>query len=367
MTQPKFGYSRNPLSRKRPSPSAPSRIHVPVERVIDHCRLYINGKSIPGDCKHSAALSQLAERCGETDQGFVWLSLCEPTEDQMLKIAAEFGVHALIVEDVVTAHQRPKVERYENQLFMVVRSVKYLDFDQRQRSVISSRQVIETGEMQMIVGPDFVITIRHNTPLPDVSARLSQDALAASGPLAVAWAMSDALVDEYVRIGAELSDDVDVLEETVFTPDSQFSVDHIYLLKREILEMRHAVDPLDTALRTMITGNKDILGKQLRSYFRDVLDHEIMIKDEIAGFDERLSSLIDAAVAKITLQQNTDMRAISAFVGMAAVPTLIAGIYGMNFDNMPELHSQYGYFYVLGVIVLIVAALWWFFRKRNWL
>lgn len=370
MNTPKNSGALNPISRFRTPKTiaTTSRIRIPVERVIDHCWLFIDGARIPGECNHTNALKLLEERRQPEQEGFVWLSLSEPTTEQMQKVAAEFGVHKLIVEDAVSAHQRPKVERYDDQLFVVVRSVKYSDFDERQESVISSRQVIETGELQFVIGPNFVITIRHNTPMPDLRRRLGDEySLVHNGPMAVAWAVADALVDDYVRISTELHEDVDFLEEEVFTPGAAINVDQIYLLKREILEMRHAVDPLDPALKMLIAGNKDLINKQMRSYFRDILDHEILVKDTIAGHDERLSSLIDAAVAKITLQQNSDMRAISAFVGMAAVPTLIAGVYGMNFDNMPELHTQHGYYVVLASIVIIVGLLWWFFRKQDWL
>ena len=139
------------------------------------------------------------------------------------------------------------------------------------------------------------------------------------------------------------------------------------MYKREILEMRHSTDPLAPALRSLIADNRDILGMQLRSYFRDVLDHEMQVRDQIGGYDERLSALIDASVAKITMQQNTDMRTISAVVSMAAAPTLIASWYGMNFVNMPELEWEYGYFVVLGFIAFIVALMFWWFRRNNWL
>ena len=164
-----------------------------------------------------------------------------------------------------------------------------------------------------------------------------------------------------------LEQEVDALEEEVFTPGVDINVDKIYLFKREVLEMRHATDPLAPALNALIKDHKDLIPKQIRSYFRDVLDAELQVKDRIGGFDQRLSALIDASVAKVTLQQNKDMRTISAVVGLAAVPTLIAGIYGMNFDNMPELDTEYGYYVVLVVMFLIMAGLVWWFRRNNWL
>ena len=349
-----------PSRPKRPEPRTTSRISVPVERAIDHCRVVTDGRRRPGEYTLSSALAEVRE----ADNGFVWLGLCEPDETQMAKVAAEFGIHDLIVEDAVTAHQRPKVERYDDQLFLVVRSVRY----DAEASAQDSREIISTGEVQMLVGPDFIITIRHGADLPELSTVLDDNpTLIAMGPAALAWRVADHLVDEYGRIAVALEEVVDSLEERVFTPGTRFTIEEIYLYKREILEMRHSTDPLAPALRSLITDNKDILGKQLRSYFRDVLDHEMSVRDQIASYDERLSALIDASAAKISLQQNTDMRTISAVVGMVAAPTLIAGIYGMNFHHMPELHWEYGYFAALGVMAALVALMWWWFRRNNWL
>ncbi|MCS4489367.1 magnesium and cobalt transport protein CorA [Corynebacterium sp. ES2794-CONJ1] len=342
--------------------------HPDFAAIIDHLYIYEDGiLNEELTVRSPKELAEVISTCETGDNRFLWLSLVEPSNAQMQDIAEHIALHELITEDAVTAHQRPKVERYDDQLFVVVRSVKYTDFDINEESVVRTRQVISTGEVQMVVGPRSIITIRHNTPLPDVAKRLVHQDTTSYGPMAIAWAMSDCLVDDYMMISRELTKDVDELEEEVFTPQSDFSIDQIYLLKREILEMRHAIDPLAPALRSLLGNNADLIDDQIHSYFRDVLDHEIVAKDEIASCDERLTNLITAAVAKVTLQQNTDMRSISAFVGMAAVPTLVAGIYGMNFANMPELETQYGYFIVLAIMVSLVIAMWLAFKKWNWL
>ena len=139
------------------------------------------------------------------------------------------------------------------------------------------------------------------------------------------------------------------------------------MFKREILEMKHAIVPLSPALRAMVADHKDLIPKTIRSYIRDVNDHQLVVQDHVSGFDERLTSLIDASVAKISMQQNSDMRTISAVVGMWAAPTLVAGIYGMNFDIMPELHFAWGYYGAIGLMILVVAGMWWWFRRNNWL
>ncbi|PWC02316.1 magnesium transporter [Corynebacterium yudongzhengii] len=340
--------------------SRSSKLTVPVERAIEHCRIVVDGTRLPGEYHLSSALQEVREY----PNGYVWLALREPDDHQMAIVAEKFGIHELIVEDAVTAHQRPKVERYDDQLFAVVRAVRFTDDEQ----VSDTRDVIATGEIQMIIGADFIITIRHDAVMPLLFDEIdASPELYAHGPAALAWRISDHLVENYRRITALLSREIDEIEEEVFTPGSSFNIDRIYLFKREILEMRHATDPLVEALTGIIKENKDLVPKQVRSYFRDVLDNEMIVRDHIAGFDERLTSLLDASVAKVTLQQNRDMRTISAFVGMAAVPTLIAGIYGMNFTNMPELNSEYGYFIVLGVNLAIMVILFLWFRRNQWL
>ena len=335
------------------------RLRVPVERSIEHCRVFADGDMLAGDYTVRHAIQVAKER-----GGYVWLGLREPQKAHMENVAEAFGIHELIVDDAVTAHQRPKVERYDDQLFIVIRSVTFTDDEQ----VDDTHEVIQTlGEVQMLLGPNFIITVRHSAPLPGAHELDHHRELASTSPAALAYLLADRLVAHYVRISLLLEDEVDELETTVFTPGTNFNIDKIYLYKREVLEMRHATDPLAPALQALIRDHKDIIPKQIRSYFRDVLDAELQVKDRISGFDARLSTLIDASVAKVTMQQNKDMRTISAVVSLAAVPTLIAGIYGMNFDNMPELSWEYGYYGALVVMVVIMAALVWWFRRTDWL
>lgn len=348
------------LRPSEPTGDPRSRFSVPVERAIDHCRVFHDGLRLAGDYQIDSAV----EKAREHDNGFVWLALHEPSDEQMSKVAEAFGIHELIVEDAVTAHQRPKVERYDDQLFFVVHSVKYTDDEE----VVDTRQIISTGEVQMLVGPDFIITVRHNAALPEVADELDREPeTAALGPGAVAWKIADAIVEGYARITQELSEDVDEVENEVFTPQKKINIDKIYMYKREILEMRHAVRPLGPALRTGLSANKDLLSKPLRSYFRDVQDNVLSVTDQVTGFDERLSSLLDASVAKVTLQQNKDMRTISAVVGMVAGPTLIAGVYGMNFEDMPELGWDFGYPFALLLMLAVVLLMLWWFKRNDWI
>lgn len=342
-------------------PQPPVKGPAPADHAVERCRVYVGGEVVQKDFDYLSALKYVRE----LGEGFVWLELCRPDEQQMIAIANAFDVHELIVEDTVSAHQRAKVERYDNQLFMVMRTVYYKEHEIAK----DAKEIITTGEVQLVLGRDFIITIRHGKGgIPGLKSReLSEPEQVAVGPSGVAWIVADAVVDEYVRIAGLLATDVDELETAVFTPDLPFDIELIYLLKREILEMRHSIDPLAGALRTLTQVHKDMLAKEIRTYYRDVLDHELAAVDTVASHDERLSSLIDAGVAIISLQQNSDMRQISALVGMAAVPTMIAGIYGMNFDNMPELHTQNGYYVALIAMAVSVAVMFWFFKRNNWL
>ncbi len=352
----------SPFKPRKPKEPAPqvSRLKVPVERAIEHCRVFVDGEALPGEYTPESAQAAVAEY----GRGFVWVGLHEPDDHQMTSVAEDFRIHELIVEDAVQAHQRPKLERYDDQLFVVARSVNYRDHDE----VTDKRQIISTGEVQMLIGADFIITVRHRAKLPNLAYIIGEDQdLVELGPVAMAWKVLDMLVDRYSEIARLLAIEVDELEEMVFTPDSQFDIDRIYMFKREVLEMKHAVAPLSDALSSMINNHKDLISKQLRSYLRDVNDHELVVKDEVAHFDERLTSLIDASVAKVSMQQNADMRTISAVVGMWAAPTLVAGIYGMNFDKMPELHWAFGYPMSILIMVVVVGVLWAWFRKNKWI
>lgn len=348
-----------PRRPKEPAP-APARLRVPVERAIEHCRVFVDGEALPGEYTPESAQKTVAEY----GRGFVWVGLHEPDEHQMAAVAEEFQIHELIVEDAVQAHQRPKLERYDDQLFVVARSVNYRDHDE----VDDKRQIISTGEVQMIFGYNFIITVRHRAKLPNLAYIIGEDQdLVELGPAAMAWKVLDMLVDRYGEIARLLAIEVDELEEMIFTPGSTFEIDRIYMYKREVLEMKHAIAPLSDALSSMINNHKDLISKPIRSYLRDVNDHELVVKDQVAHFDERLTSLIDASVAKVTMQQNADMRTISAVVGMWAAPTLVAGIYGMNFDKMPELHWAFGYPMAILIMVGVVVALFVWFRWNKWI
>ncbi len=350
------GAGRGQPSRRDEVPHIP----VPVARAIVDCAIYVDGERLPGNFAYTDAL----RRVRESGNGFVWLGLHSPDDGQMEGVAEAFNLHELMVEDAVHAHQRPKLEVYDDTQFLVLRTVKYVEHE----SLTATSEVVETGEIMIFVGPDFVITVRHgdHTHLSGVRHRLEArpDQLKL-GPTMVMHSIADRVVDSYLSVTERMEDDVDSIEQSVFGKGG-LDIDPVYLLKREVLEMRRAVAPLIGPLSQLATSSP-LVPKEVRRYLRDVADHLTTVIDHVVEYDDVLSSLLDAAAAKVALQQNTDMRKISAWVAMAAGPTMIAGVYGMNFDNMPELHWSYGYYIVIAVMVLLTVVLWRNFHKHDWL
>jgi magnesium transporter len=336
-----------------------------TQAVVD-CAIYQDGNRLPGDFTPPAAFARVHELADAGQQAFVWIGLHEPDHDQMQSVADLFGLHPLAVEDAVHAHQRPKAERYDDTLFMVLKTVNYVPHE----TVALAREIVETGEIMVFVGSDFIVTVRHgdHTGLADLRRRLeaNPDQLRL-GPPAVMHAVADHVVDSYQRVTGAMEADVDAIEENTFSPTSKTDIEPIYLLKREVVELRRAVSPLTDDLEWLNTANNDLLVKEVRRQIRDVLDHQILAADKIAEYDEMLTSLVQAALAKVGMQQNQDMRKISAWAAMAAVPTAIAGIYGMNFENMPELAWEWGYPAVLALMVSVCTFLYVTFRRNHWL
>jgi magnesium transporter len=326
--------------------------------VIVDSALYRKGQRIEVDCQtHEYDLM----RAKATEPGdFVWVGLYKPSADELADVAKSFGLHHLAVEDAVKAHQRPKLERYEDSLFLVLKTLWYVDED----------DAVETGEINMFVGHDFVVTVRHGQGSQLQSARAfleSRESVLTHGPSAVVYAVCDTVVDGYVAVAAELEVDVDEVEESVFSPARTNDSVRIYTLKREIAEVRRAVMPLREPMRRFAESLVPGIEKESGPFFRDVLDHLNQIADTVETLDSLLSTAFDAHLARVSVQQNNDMRKISAGIGLVAMPTLVAGVYGMNFDHMPELGWVVGYPFALLLMVLSSLGLWVFFKKSGWL
>ncbi|HEY2763849.1 MAG TPA: magnesium/cobalt transporter CorA [Pseudonocardiaceae bacterium] len=331
------------------------------EPVVD-CAVYVDGRRLPGSFTHTEAMTEVRRR----GEGFVWIGLHEPGAHQIQGIADTFGLHELAVEDAVHAHQRPKLERYDDMLFIVLKTMNYVE----QSGPSPANEVVETGEVMVFLGPDFVVTVRHgnHSRLADVRRKLEADPeQLALGPAAVLHAVADQVVDRYLVVTAAVEDDIEVMESRVFAPHAEISSEQIYLMKREVMELRRAVRPLATPLRLLAESHSPLIPAQVRQYFRDVHDHLATVSERVSAYDELLTTLVDAVLAKITMQQNHDMRKMTAWVAIISVPTMIAGIYGMNFDYMPELRWQYGYLAVISVIVMICGSLFRVFRRNRWL
>jgi magnesium transporter len=343
--------------------AARPRFHVPLSAHVVDCAVYVDGARLPGRFTHDRALAEVRRR----GEGFVWIGLHEPDEEQITGIADVFGLHELAVEDAVHAHQRPKLERYDDTLFMVLKTVRYCGAASRDPG---AQEVVETGEVMAFLGRDFVITVRHgdHSGLHDVRRRLEADPeQLALGPSTVLHAIADHVVDGYLAVTAAIEDDIDELEREVFTPRSAPDAERIYAMKREVLELRRAVVPLGGPLRKLTEGYSALVPHDVRSYFRDVDDHLVTVTERIGSFNELLTTLVDAALAKITMQQNGDMRKITSWVAIVSVPTMVAGIYGMNFDTMPALHWEFGFATLMAVTTVACLLLFRVFRRNQWL
>jgi magnesium transporter len=292
--------------------------------------------------------------------GFVWVGLADPTEAELSAVADAFQLHPLAVEDALNAHQRPKLDRYEDSLFLTLRTLWYVD----------EEDAVETGEINIFVGSTYVVTVRHGAGSELHTRRIDLEAdskVLTHGPSAVVYAVCDRVVDDHEQVAASLQEDVDEIESSVFSPDRTDDSVRIYTLKREIAEMRRAVMPLKEPMRQFADGRVEGIDAQARPFFADVYDHVARTAEAIDTLDNLLTAAFQAHLARISVQQNEDMRKISAGVALAAVPTLIAGVYGMNFDHMPELRWQFGYAYSVALMGVIVWALWVFFKKSGWL
>ncbi|MEU9113915.1 magnesium/cobalt transporter CorA [Streptomyces sp. NPDC048483] len=327
--------------------------------VIVDCAIYREGRRI--DCAADFARA-LGEARAE-GHSFLWLGMYEPTRDEFDMVTSEFALHPLAVEDALNAHQRPKLEVYDDSVFVVLKPITY---DVHADTVTAS-------ELMLFLGDSFVVTVRHGaaSPLGAVRKRLEQQPkILRHGPTAVLYAVSDAVVDHYIEVAAELQMDLEELEAEVFSPvrgDTRNTAARIYAFKREVMEFRRATGPLAEPMTRLQSPGVPFVHDHARPFFRDVDDHLTRANESVEGLDRLLSDILAAHLAQMGVRQNDDMRKISAWAALAAVPTLIAGVYGMNFDRMPELRWHYGYEAIVLVMAVIEVCLYRLFKRRGWL
>ncbi|MET9377018.1 magnesium/cobalt transporter CorA [Streptomyces sp. NPDC002992] len=330
-----------------------------MRRVIVDSAIYRDGRRTDGPADLSDALEQ-ARAAGDA---FLWIGLHEPTEQEFDHVSAEFDLHPLAVEDALKAHQRPKLEVYDDSLFVVLKPVLYEPESDR----------VSSGEVMVFMGDSFVVTVRHGegAPLAAVRHRLEADPeLLRHGPTAVLYAISDEVVDHYIEVAGELQVDLEELEADVFAPTGGKpgnTAERIYTAKRQVLEFRRASSPLATPMERLAAGTVPFVREEAKPFFRDVSDHLTRATEQVEGLDRLLSDVLSAHLAQMGVRQNDDMRKISAWAAMAAVPTMVAGIYGMNFDHMPELRWGWSYPVVILLMAGAVVGLYRLFKRRGWM
>ena len=322
--------------------------------IID-CAVYEDGRRRDG-----ALPLEEASEAGRQENAFVWIGLHEPTEEEFESIRREFDLHELAVEDAIKAHQRPKLEVYGDSLFVVLRTVRF----------IPETDTTEFGEILLFIGPGFIISVRHGeaSALHDVRLRLEERPdLLRCGVAAVLHAIIDRVVDDYAPVIQALEEDVEDVEEVVFSPERTNPTERIYLLKRELVEFHRAAAPLTSPVERLARGDFPVIHEQIRSYFRDVHDHVLRSVEQIDALRELLTNVLESNLTQVSVRMNEDVRRISAWVAIIAVPTMIAGIYGMNFEHMPELEWTFGYPMALAIMALLCAGLYRGFRRAGWL
>jgi magnesium transporter len=323
--------------------------------VIVDCAIYEDGVRRDGRVELAHAYDE-RRQAGK----FVWIGLYEPTEEEFYSLRHEFDLHPLAVEDAIHAHQRPKLEVYDEMVFLVLKTARYVD----------PTEVIELGEILVFLGDDFLITVRHGEASSLTPVREALDAdpeRLRHGPSAALHAILDRIVDDYQPAIEGLDTDIDEVEEQLFSGDRVNPAERIYRLQREVLSFRKATAPLVEPIDKLARGHYLQIHPEVRDYFRDVNDHLIRIRDQLDAMLDLLSSSLQANLAQVGVRQNEDMRRISAWVAIIAVPTAIAGIYGMNFEHMPELRWELGYPGAVLAMLVICALLYRYFKKVGWL
>src|SRR5690625_203841 len=340
-TPPAYGFGAYALDRRHNG-----------AMIID-CAVYRHGRRVREDSSPDRVKDAVASMTEHDD--FIWVGLHEPSQDEFDEIGKALDLHPLAIEDAIRAHQRPKIEPYSGHLFIVLKTLWYTE----------ASDDVDTGEINAFLGPNYLVTVRHGEGQALAAVRHQaelQHELLGHGPAAAFYAVVDAVVDQYEQVAADLEIDVDEVETAVFSTTQAANSERIYRLKREVLEFRRAVQPMRDPLVKFTQGRFREVRPDAMPFFRDVADHLARVSETIDSIDNLLDNALDAHMARLSVQQNDDMRKLAAYAAMFAGPTLIAGVYGMNFTHMPELDWRYGYGLCLLLMVIVVLVLWRAFK-----
>ena len=313
---------------------------------------------VDGHRSASSPLEEIHETCRERG-GFAWIGLYQPTREEFDSVAGEFGLHELVMKEALKVHQRPKIERYGETLFVMLKAARYVE----------EKEAVEFGEVHAFVGSDFVVTVRYGEANELVEVRRwaeSKPELLRKGPYAVLYAIMDRIVEDYVPVVEGLDFDIDQIEDEVFDNKPDVSK-RIYKLFREVVQFHQATQPLAGALERLTENNASGIDPEVRRYLRDVQDRVLRVTERAQGFRELLTNILSVNLTLVSVNQNDQTKKISAWAAIVVLPTFIAGIYGMNFDYMPELHWKYGYLMALSLMALIAFALYRNFKRAGWL
>ena len=320
---------------------------------IINCAAYYDGKRIA-----DVNLSDVHTVLEEKDK-FVWIGLHEPSEDILVKVQKEFDLHELAVEDAHTAHQRPKLEQYGNSIFVVLRTAQ-----------MNAQHHVELGETHFFVGTNFIVVVRHGSSVPytEVRARCeSTPEYLKNGQGFVLYAVMDFIVDRYFPVVHDLEQDLEKIEHKIFKEKpTRETTEQIYDLKRELLEVKRSVSPLVDICNRLMRFEYKCISEETRPYFRDVYDHAARINEMIDNTRELVNSAMEANFSLISISQSDVGKKFAGWAAIIAVPTMIAGFYGMNFKFMPELNWHYGYYLVIGITLSACITLYFFFKRSGW-
>jgi magnesium transporter len=343
--------------------SEPSPRWTPAAEPVVDCAVYVGGRRRPGVYSPRTAWEAVQDTAGS----FVWLGLHQPDQERMAEVGELFGLHPLVVENALQPYRRPALERYDDSLFLVIKTVHHVPAE----SATETASVVETAEIMVCLGPRYAITVRHGNfeGLSGIRTELEgRPELLTLGPGTVLCTVAGHIVETYLSVLEQLETEIDQLRIQVLADGRPgIDVEALYLLKREMIELRRGIGPLSGALHRLVTHHRDLLPTAVTGQLRRLIDRERSAAEQILALDRQAGELVEGALGQAGVQQNAIMRTISAWGSLVVIVTMISGIYGMRFSNMPETHWAWGYRGVLGLMTGICAALYVYFRRRRWL